>query len=309
MMNIKKEYLFIALVIISLASYLVVRKTDRAEYTLPKISKAAAGDFTKMEIARFEEVVVLEKKEDSWHIMPSGFAADSAKVNAMLESMEKLKLTVLASESKSYFRYDLEPGKVIRLKAWTGDALKRDIQIGKPAPTFQHTFVRIGDAPQVYHAQQNLRNTFDQTAENLRDKTVLKFDKSEVNEILLSIKGEKLAIRKAQLPAKEGESPAVKKPAEPIWVTDHGKEADATKINTIISTLSKLSCESFLEQKIKSDFIDPVYVINIKGKKDYSLSVFPKIKNDVPGHPAISSESDHVFILSDDQVENLRKNM
>lgn len=308
MMKIKKEYLFIALAIISLVSYLSVRKTDRTEYTLPKISKLSSGDITRMEVARFEEIIVLEKKDGSWRIMPSGFVADSAKVNTMLESMENLKLTVLASESKSYFRYDLEPGKVIRIKAWAGDVLKRDIQIGKPAPTFQHTFVRIGDAPQVYHAQQNIRNPFDQTTGKLRDKTVLSFDVTEAKEIVLSKNGEQLAIRKAELPAKEGENPAsvARKQAQVMWVTDHGKEADIAKINTLISTLSKLSCETFLEGKIKSDFFDPIFMIIIKGKKEYSLSVYSKIDKDYPGHPAISSESDYVFILSDHDVEKIK---
>jgi hypothetical protein len=311
MMKLKKEYFFIAIAIVLLAGYLMVRKTDRTEYRLPAIAKVAAADITRIEIARQEGTVVLEKKDSKWLIQPQGYPADAGKVTAMLDDLEKLSLTALVSESKSYSRYDLEPDKAIHVKAWAGEELKRDIQIGKPAPTFQHTFVRIGDGPDVYHAQQNLKTAFDQTADKLRDKTVLAFSPEEVKEIAITKGGVQTVLRKSEIPPApaEGAAPpvdaAAAKPAEVQWLTDQGKPADLSKMDRLVSALSHLSCESYLEGKSIADFSNPIGSIVIKGKKDYTLTLYAKPEKDAKGYPASSSETASVFVLSDRQAEPL----
>ena len=314
-MKLKKEYIFIAIAIVLLIGYLSVRETDRTEYRLPAIAKVAGSDMTRIEIARQEGSVVLEKKDTKWQIQPQSYPADSGKVTAMLDDLEKLSLTALISESKSYSRYDLEPDKAIRVKAWAGEDLKRDIQIGKPAPTFQHTFIRVGDEPQVYHAQQNLKNAFDQTADKLRDKTVLAFTLEEVREIIIAKEGIQTVIRKSESahppaapsPPAEGAPPsdAAGKPAEVQWLTDQGKPADLSKMNQLLSTISHLSCDSYLEGKSISDLSNPISSIVIKGKKDYTLTLYAKTGKDATNYPASSSETGSVFTLSDRQAEPL----
>jgi len=312
----KKEYLFIALAIVLLVGYLLVRETDRTEYQLPAIAKVTASDITRIEIARQEGSVVLEKKDEKWRIQPNAYLADSGKVNAMLDDLEKLSLTAMVSESRSWSRYDLEPDKAIHVKAWAGEELKRDIQIGKPAPTFQHTFIRVGDAPEVYHARQNLKTAFDQTADKLRDKTVLAFNPEEVNEIGITREGKQTVIRKSEAapaPAEptpapaEGTPPAdtAAKPAEVQWLTDQGKTVDLSKMNRLLSTLSHLSCESYQEGKNISDLTNPVSSIVIKGKKDYTLTLYAKTEKDAKQYLASSSETTSVFTLSDHLAEPL----
>jgi len=325
MMKIKKEYIFIALAIVLLVGYLSVRETDRTEYQLPTIAKVSASDITRIEIVRLEVTVVLEKKDTAWRIQPQDYLADSGKVNAMLDNLEKLSLTALVSESKSWSRYDLESDKAIRVKAWAGDGLKRDIQIGKPAPTFQHTFVRVGDEPEVYHAQQNLKTAFDQTTDKLRDKTVLAFNLEEVKEIAITREGKQTVICKSEIepppaapaPATaptDGTSPVdgtppasatAVKPAETQWITDQGKPANLSKINRLLSTLSHLSCESYLEGKGISELSNPIGGIVIKGKKDYTLTLYAKTEKDATVYLASSSETSSVFTLSDRQTEPL----
>jgi hypothetical protein len=317
MMKIKKEYIFIAFAIVLLVGYLSVRETDRTEYQLPAIAKVSASDITRLEIARLEGTVVLEKKDTAWRIQPQDYLADSGKVNAMLDNLEKLSLTALVSESKSWSRYDLESDKAIRVKAWAGDGLKRDIQIGKPAPTFQHTFVRVGDEPEVYHAQQNLKTAFDQTTDKLRDKTVLAFNLEEVKEIAITREDKQTVIRKSEIVAPpevpvpapaEGTPPAdaaAVKPVEVQWITDQGKSADLSKMNRLLSTLSHLSCESYLDGKSISELSNPVGGIVIKGKKDYTLTLYAKTEKDATVYLASSSETGSVFTLSDRQAEPL----
>ena len=327
MMKLKKELILIALAIVLLIGYLSVRETDRNEYRLPDIAKITVSDITRIEIARPEGTVVLEKKDSSWQIQPQAYLADSGKVNTILSDLEKLSLTAMVSESRSYTRYDLDPDKAIRIKAWAGQELKRDLQVGKPATTFQHTFVRMGDGAEVYHAWQNLRTAFDQTADKLRDKTVLAFSLDEVKEIAVTRYGNQTVFRKSETapaadaaataPAQQVRPAAAKtleeappadsapKPAEAQWVTDAGKAADLSKMNKLLFSLSRLSCESFLDGKSVADFGTPISSIVIKGKKDYTLTIYTKTDKDAKDYPASSSESAAVFILSDRQADQV----
>lgn len=316
MMKRRKEYILIAVAIVLLVGYLFVRETDRTQYQLPAITRVAASDITRIEIARPEGTVVLEKKDSRWLIQPQAYPADSGKMNTLLDELEKLSLTALVSESKSYSRYDLDPDKAIRVKTWAGAELKRDMQIGKPAPTFQHTFVRVGDGPEVYHARNNLKNAFDLTADKLRDKIVLAFNLEEVTEIAITREGKQTVFRKTETaPAPEAQTPAPgageptadasAKPAEVQWLADPGKAADLSKMNRLLSMLSRLSCESFPEGKSIGDLSNPVSSIVIKGKKDYTLTLYAKAEKDAKEYPATSSETSSVFTLSDRQAEPL----
>ena len=62
----------------------------------------------------------------------------------MLSAIENLTLTALVSESKNYNLYDLNEEKRINVKAWQGENLKRDVDLGKTASSFRHTFVKTG---------------------------------------------------------------------------------------------------------------------------------------------------------------------
>jgi hypothetical protein len=93
------------------------------------------------------------------------------------------------------------------------------------------------------------------------------------------------------------------KPAETQWITDQGKPADLSKINRLLSTLSHLSCESYLEGKSISELSNPIGDIVIKGKKDYTLTLYAKTEKDATVYLASSSETSSVFTLSDRQAE------
>ena len=104
----------------------------------------------------------------------------------MLDNIEKLTLTALVSESKNYNRYDLSGEAKINVKAWQGDSLKRDIDVGKTASSFRHTFVKTAGDDRVFHARGNFRNTFDTTVDDLRDKTILTYTPSDIQQIQIT---------------------------------------------------------------------------------------------------------------------------
>ncbi len=311
-MKIKKEYFILAGLMVVLILYLVLHRSNRTHYKLPDISKVSGKEISKLEIGKPDKAVVLNKKDNTWHIEPKGYLADSDKVKNMLDLIEKLTVTALVSESKNYVRYDLTHDKKITVKAWQGKTLKREFDIGKAATTYQHTFVRLGTDPNVYHAIGDFRRKFDQTVDELRDKAVLSFTEKNIREITLTKDKKTMILSQKQVSEQEGkkkDKPA-KTSKEPetkiVWQDAEGKKKDKEKVKSLLSFLNRLECETYINEAKKDDFKNPSCAVALKGDKEYSLSVFAKKDKDAKTYPAISSENDYPFLLSESQLESIK---
>jgi hypothetical protein len=313
-MKMKKEYIFLLAVIVALSAYVIFRDTDRTHYELPTLPTMDEAQISKIEISKGGTTIVLDKEGSEWLLRPEGYPANEERVEDMLESMETLTVTALVSESESYGRYDLDEEDKITVKAWAGDVLKRDFAVGKAASSFQHTFVKLSGNDRVYHGRGNLRNQFDQTVEGLRDKTVLSFDRNDIQEIHITKGKESLALKLADIPVevKVGEggepeaSPRAEKPRTG-WQTPDGKEGDKAKIERLLMTLSDLHCERYIDDRKKEDYKDPICTLLLKGTQEYTLSIFEKGDKNDENYPATSSENDYPFMLPKWQAENLMK--
>jgi len=234
----------------------------------------------------------------------------------MLEVIENLTLTELAAEKQDYHRYELDDEKKIQVKVYKEDKLLREFDIGKISPTYSHTFVRVEKDPRIYYARDSFRSTFDYDRNELRDKIILKFDESEISEIELGETGKMLhfvkkmkTVEAKQEKKKEGEKP--QKPEEPekeeIWVMPDGKEGNKSELSSLLSDLSSLECDEFIEGKTKQDFKSPIYSVTLKGAKTYTLLIFAKEQKEEGKYPAVSSESPYPFVLSTWDAESIMK--
>ncbi len=321
-MKSKKEYFILAAIIIGLILYLALHSTDRTHYELPDVPEVAGKRISKLEIGKSGESIVLNKKDNTWYIFPNEYPADSGKVKDMLDVIEKLTLTALVSESRNYIRYDLSEDKKVIVRAWTGDTLSREFEIGKAAGTYRHTHVMLAGDPNVYHARGDFRNKFDQTIDNLRDMTVLSFEQNEIREINITKDKKTTVVGQKEVHVAESEKQdtngktsqiaktQISKPQiskiKMVWQTAEGKKLDESKLNRLLSSLSGLKCEKYISDRKKDDLKDPIFVVTLKGIKEYTLSMFAKTDKDAKNHPAISSENDYPFLLSDPQVDNIK---
>ena len=312
-MKIRKEYIILIVVILALSLYLFLRKQDRTHYKVPELPSIAQPEISKIEISKKGTAITLSKKGNIWRIAPQGYPADAGKAESMLDTIEKLTLTVLVSESKNYTRYDLGGDQKLTVKAWTGDTLKRDVAIGKVAPSHRHTFVQIGGDHRVYHATGNFRGVFDLTLDNLRDKTVLKFEKTEIQEVQVSKGRESVVFGRKQVPVEikldqeaETSSPPAAK-TDTLWETAEGQRADEAKLDRLITTLSNLRCAKYVDGRKKEEFTEPVYTVQLRGMQEYSLSIFDRLDKDAKAYPAISSVNDYPFLLQEQQANDIMK--
>jgi hypothetical protein len=165
----------------------------------------------------------------------------------------------------------------------------------------------------VYHARGNFTGTFDQTLDNLRDNTVLAFERNDIVEIQIRKDQQALTFVRTEVPQEVGANDKADDEASPspagetIWQTPDGDEGDKSQMERLLSALSDLQCEKYIDGQQKEDFSDPIYTISLKGAQEHTLSVFAKANKDAKSYPAVSSGSEYPFMLPEWQVNSLMK--
>ena len=161
-MKRKAETIVLVLVIAALTAYLVLKKTERTHYRLPELPGIEKEDITRVTIRKGDSEFTLKRDGDRWRILPEGYPVDGAVMDRMLDSIGGLRLTAMASASENYAVYGLQEGECVQVTAFKGEDLLLSIGIGKAAPSYRHTFVKLTDDNRVYHAEKNLRSFFRQ---------------------------------------------------------------------------------------------------------------------------------------------------
>jgi len=313
-MKIKKEYIILILIIIGLSVYLFMRSSGRTLYQLPELDGLKQSEISKIEISQDGNSFILKKKDSQWYLEPTGYLADKIKVNAMLNVFEALALTALVSESKDYNRYDLHAEKRIAVKAWQQAALKRNFDIGKAAASFRHTFVRLNGDSRVFHARDNFRDKFDFTIDSLRDKTVLSFKTTDIQQVQIIKDAHSVNLVRSEVPVTPAAAQQKKADTAPAavvkfeWQNDDGEKGNDRSLNRLLTTLGDLKCADYINDRQKDAFSAPIYTVKLKGTKDYQLEIFAKLQKDDKNYPAVSSDSDYPFWVSDNQVGQLMVN-
>ncbi|NOY69747.1 MAG: DUF4340 domain-containing protein [Deltaproteobacteria bacterium] len=314
-MKSAKEYIILIIVILGLGGYLFFHNTDHTRYKLPVPENIKSADITKIVINKKGSNIELKKKDDNWVIMPKAYPADKTKLKSITESLADLTITAMVSEGENDTPYELDPDHQIRVTAFAGDKKVRDVTLGKIAPTYRHTFVRMDGDKKIYHAKGNLKNTFNKKTDDLRDKGVLSFETADIGKIEIHKGNEALKLALATPPVdvnakdKKSEKKISAADKQPSWLDESGKKIEKKKVDNFIKKLSDLKCASFVTDKTKKDFSGPIFTAGLSGTKDYSLSIYAKQDEKADKYPAVSSGSDFPFFLSKYTAEDIMKKL
>ena len=91
------------------------------------------------------------------------------------------------------------------------------------------------------------------------------------------------------------------------WISADGRAGIKTELDAILSDLSDLRCDDFLEGESPDQSMEPIFSVTVKGTKDYTLRIFTKQEDDNGNYPALSSESPYPFLLSTYRAERIIK--
>ncbi len=299
----RNELIILAVVIVALAAYVMLRHRGEVHYELPRLKPVAAEKLDRITIEKGDRTVTLNRTDDNWIIQSTGYRADKTKVEKMLNSLADLTITALAGAEGGLSRYQLDEDDRITVRAWAGDELLRDIRIGKTAASYRHTFVQLPDDDRVYHGSGNLRSSFDTDAAGLRSKRILAFDRTAVTRVDLVMGDSHLEMVRGTAQVDPNDTAA--KPV--AWTDGDGKELDATRIDSLLNDLETMQCSTFLDVNDAAVKEDPALVITINDGQDHRLSLFSPEDKEKDDWPASSTICETPFTIPKWKAEQLTK--
>lgn len=287
----KKEYLILILLIILLGAYLFLHKENRDTYTLPDIPEIDTEKISGMIITRGEDIINFDKKEKTWTLTDKAYPADSYMIENILSVFKNFKLSALVSQDGDPGRYALDEKERIHVSLLEGEKPVFEVFIGKTAPSFNHTFVMLAGDGKIYHAAGSFRSNFDNSVQDFRDKKVLSFKQPSIKR--LTIEHDTLA---KTLVAKEEKNE--KDETVVTWAFGNGEPTDGKEVSELLSALSNLECETFMDGNPK-DYLtsnSPVFKIHLENDDKIELTLFKKDgSEEITG---VSSMNPYLFTLN-----------
>lgn len=278
--------------VLLLAAYLGLRGRDRIQYRLPQFDAIDTASIDQIRIDRRDEEIIVARESEGWVLLPQGYEANSASIEPMLDALAELRLSELVSVTGRLARYDLDPEEAVTVTAYRDETVQRSIVIGKQAPTYFHTYVKLPDDSRVFQTEGDLRSIFATSADQLRDKSVLTFDAEEIRRIEAEVGGERIVVSRSTEPAAPESQD---EPAE-VWTDEAGAPWDDSKVRGLLNRASALNALRFEDRERGAVAAD----ITFHGERPYRLTIYEK---DDRVHPASTSQSDYPFLLSTWQAE------
>lgn len=291
---------------------------ERSDPDVIAIESSALDDFTKTasdlrlrKIMRFalkearsltlsypgRPAIKLSKDEEGkWRMLePVETDADQDAVKEVLEELRDLRVAVFEDDSpKSLAKYGLErPRAKIEIE-YDGKAKK--LLIGSKDERTGRVYVKLASQPFVYSVEPDDVDGLFKKPLDLRDKTVMAFQRFETDRIEIIRGGERLVCRRKG----EGKWEIV----EPVKV-----EADETAVDDLLFSLDSLKAKKFVSEKAENlerfGLKPPKLEIKVQeaGKPDiYFVKLGSKTEE---GVYALGSRLSAVVLISDSDFEKL----
>jgi hypothetical protein len=195
----------IALIVVlaGLGAYIYFTRNKPIDEGTPKLSKVYAtlqsDKIDSLKITSEKgETTTLSKTGAGWQeTAPAPAKADDSEVSGITSSLASLEITRAVDDNPSNLKdYGLAEPKVDVAFKSSGDKDYSHLLIGDKTPTGSDLFAMRGGEKKVFLIPATQEQTFDKSPFDLRDKTLVKFDRDKVDGIDLSADGKSLTIAK-----------------------------------------------------------------------------------------------------------------
>jgi len=265
-----------------------------------KIMRFASKELKSIKIFRAGRVdIALQKDEEgNWKMIePVKALADKDEVDKLAEAIRRIRVRVFEDDNpKDLNRYGLKTPS-LQVEVRYGESSKR-LLIGSKDPKTGRLYVKLASQPYVYSIDSDLLDKIPKEPFDLRDKTVISFQRFDADRIKVIRQKEKLALRK------KGE--AKWEIQEPIKV-----EADEVAVDDLLFALDSLKAKRFVSEKADNlaryGLKNPRLEIQVQeaGKPDiYFVKIGGKTKD---GYYALGSYSNAVVLIGQDDFGKLNK--
>ena len=222
--------------------------------------------------------IEIKKDDEKWHLIkPISVEADTSSVEALVKAVNTTEVSRrLEKTQEEMSLYGLnEPAVKVQLTLKDGTQLPQ-ITIGKDTPVGHSVYVQKAGGKEILLTPQVFRLGMTKETKDLRNKTVVAFEKEEVSQI---------EVRRPQGPdgQTERDTLLVLRKAASGWTLDKpvSAQADAATVHTFLSSLSSMRAQDFIEEPLlpaKEFGLDPpqlsvVLTLGDEGGRKKFLSV------------------------------------
>ncbi len=192
-MNKQNKTLLIILVVL-LAVYFgnEYMSSDNRNFrdTLVALDTAAVDKIELYPRANEQQLITLRRQGSGWQLQAGNLTddADISLVKGMLNELVDMRpQRLVATSSEQWAAHEVADSLGTRVKVYDGEKLLADFIVGKfnfqPATRSMSTSVRLAEDEDVYTVEGFMSSTFNRKASDLRDKTFINFDNSQLQEL------------------------------------------------------------------------------------------------------------------------------
>jgi hypothetical protein len=183
---------FIVLLVIAIPLAWYAWRESKREPTEDK--KAQEKVFAGIDADKIDRLTVVsdkgdqttaEKKNGKWELtQPAATAGDEAELSGITSNLASLEVQRVVDDQPSDVKqYGLDPPR-IKL-SFRANGKEHQLLVGQKTPTASDLYARVADKPRVFLIPSYLDTTLNRGTFDLRDKTVLKFDRDKIDHVLL----------------------------------------------------------------------------------------------------------------------------
>lgn len=192
-----KSLIVLIVVLLGLSAYIYFVESRKpeggAEEAKPKVFSVNADKIAEISVkAASGDRTLLKKNGAAWEIVePAPTRADDAEVSGLTTNLATVENARLVDENpKDLAQYGLAPPRVDVAYKAAGDKDFHHLLIGDKTATGGELYARTGNEKKVFLIAAFLESTFNRTTFDLRDKTVLRFERDKVDRLAIESPGQ-----------------------------------------------------------------------------------------------------------------------
>jgi hypothetical protein len=237
--SIKNLLIVLAVFVIAFAAVQLTKSKGRSKSLKSELVSIDTTKVSKVEITGPNGSVGLSKEGDIWMVEVEGGKKQTREkaVENMLTSLNTIKPSRLASRKKENWKDYSVDSTGTRVKVLSGSNILTDIVLGRFGVEGQrsfHTFVRLHEDENVYVANDFMKMSVNENANDYRDNILLRLRKDSLTQVQFDYPGNSFSLIKDEK-----------------W-TIGNQEADSATVAQFLSGLSYVTSKEFAD--VQPDF-------------------------------------------------------
>lgn len=246
-MSFKKTLIFLIILALLGGYYYLfevrgAKKKEAAEQAEKQLFDIAEEDIQEISMTRQDEEILLKKQDDTWKILqPVADTVDEQAVNNLVSQfVEAERAQTITDKASNDADFGLDTPELVVLMKGAQEEQAFMLSFGSETPVGSEFYTRVGDEPAVITVSSGLKTNLDKTLYDLRDKTILDFDSTQIKQAVFTIKNPDTELRETITLTQ----------TDDVWDITTPKEfkADTAKMEALLSKIKNSQVKAFVAE-------------------------------------------------------------